>query len=231
MNNSIIVDNLTVEIRRSGRRRHVDLTVERDGSVVVAAPDRFGDEEVEKLVRSRLVNLHSHIARKREILSNQPVKEYVTGEGFYYLGRKYRLKLVDDGTTSLRLLNGRFLLPRAMAAKGREAFIRWYTEHGQQWLRERAIPLEERVAIHPTSITVRDLGFRWGSCAESGAVNFHWRIILLPPKQIDYLILHELCHLHEHDHSRAFYTRLGRAVPDHGEHEEWLRTNGDRFNL
>ena len=140
-------------------------------------------EEVEKLVRSRLVNLHSHISRKREILSNQPVKEYVTGEGFYHLGRKYRLKLVDDGTASLRLLNGRFLLPRAMAAKGREALFAGTPSYAQQWLRERAIPLEQRVAIHPTSITVRDLGFRWGSCAESGAVNFHWRIILLPPNK------------------------------------------------
>lgn len=231
MSSLLTIDNLCVEVHRSSRRRQVDLTVERDGRVVVAAPERLTDEEIDKLVRSRLVSLHSNLARKREVLSNQPAKQYVTGEGFYYLGRKFRLKLVDATDDGLRLLNGRFLLPRASARDGRSHFVRWYTEHAQQWLFDRASSLQDRVAAHPTVIRIRDLGYRWGSCTENGAVNFHWRIILLPPPRIDYLILHELCHLHEHNHSPAFYERLRRAAPDHHEHERWLRENGDHYCL
>jgi len=71
----------------------------------------------------------------------------------------------------------------------------------------------------------------WGSCGKDGMLHFHWRVILLPPVRIEYLVLHELCHLHEHDHSDAFYERLRRASPDYRVHDAWLRAHGDDYGL
>ena len=75
------------------------------------------------------------------------------------------------------------------------------------------------------------LKYRWGSCNADGDVYFHWRVMLLPPNVVRYLLLHELVHLHEHNHSPAFYMHLGRAVPEHREIEAWLEANGDSYVL
>ena len=68
-----------------------------------------------------------------------------------------------------------------------------------------------------------DLGYRWASCGQGGKLYFHWRVILLPPSRIEYLVLH--------DHSPAFHQRLRRAVPNYHNHEHWLRAHGDDYRL
>jgi predicted metal-dependent hydrolase len=109
MSETLQIDELTVAVRRSPRRKKIELTVERDGGIMVAVPAAMELPAVERLVRQRLVTLYSALERKRQTLSVQPAKEYVTGEGFYYLGRKYRLKLIDDAPgAELRLHEGRF---------------------------------------------------------------------------------------------------------------------------
>ena len=109
--------------------------------------------------------------------------------------------------------------------------MRWYTRHAQNWISQKCASLQARVAANPKSVKTRDLGYRWGSCTDGGNVNFHWRCILLPAPRVEYLILHELCHLHEHNHGPGFYERLRRASPDHLAHEQWLRENGDEYDL
>ena len=122
-------------------------------------------------------------------------------------------------------------MPRILAFKGHEVFIDWYTKRAADWIPRRVQLLQGRAGIKPETIEIRDLGFRWGSCTQKGKLLFHWRLILLPPERIDYLILHELVHLHEHNHSQAFYERLRRAAPEYERHEEWLRRNGDQYGL
>ena len=233
---NIAIKDLTIEVKRSARRKTVELTVERDGSIILYAPVNVDQGNLEALVRDKLLWIYLQLGRKEEELHQLPEKEYVSGEGFYYRGRKYRLKLhqeqegVKNGEP-LRFLNGRFMMPRALAPKGREVFIHWYTKRAADWIPLRVRLLQGRVGANPESIDIRDLGFRWGSCTEKGKLFFHWRLILLPPERIDYLILHELVHLHEHNHSPAFYERLRRAAPEYEMHEEWLRRNGDHYGL
>jgi predicted metal-dependent hydrolase len=109
--------------------------------------------------------------------------------------------------------------------------VEWYCERAAEWIGRRVKALKGRMAAEPKAIGIRDLGFRWGSCTHTGKTFFHWRTILLPPERIDYLVMHELAHIHEHNHSPAFYERLRRASPDHKQHEDWFRRNGDLYSL
>lgn len=232
----IRINDVVIEVKRSPRRKTVEIMVERDGRVVIYSPESANSKSLESIARGKLIWIYRKIGRKEEELHRLPAKEFVSGEGFYYLGRKYRLKLLDDPATSrdgtgLLLQNGRFLMPRELAPKGRGIFVRWYTEQALEHVSLRVKALKARVAAEPQSISIRDLGFRWGSCTHKGKVFFHWRIILLPQQRIDYLITHELVHLHEHNHSPAFYERLARAVPDYAKHEDWLRRYGDLYSL
>jgi hypothetical protein len=232
----IAIKDLYIQVKRSARRKTVELTVERDGRIILYVPKSAGQANLESLVREKLLWIYQQLGRKEEELHKLPEKEFVSGEGFYYRGRKYRLKLLDEprpvrNGERLRFQGGRFLMPRILAPKGREVFIDWYVKCATEWISRRLHLLQGRVGVKPESIEIRDLGFRWGSCTQERKLLFHWRLILLPPERIDYLILHELVHLHEHNHSPAFYERLRRAAPEYERHEEWLRRNGDQYGL
>lgn len=235
MSDMLRIDDLEVQVRRSPRRKTVDLIVDRFGDLVINVPESLPREEVEAIVRRKQEWIYGKLEHKDEVLKPTGTREYVTGEGFYYLGRKYRLKLIDSAgngrAPALCLRNSRFWMLRSATEKGRAHFIRWYTQRGETWLPDAVQTLKDRVAAAPRAIVVRDLKYRWASCNALGDVYFHWRIMLLPPKVIHYLILHELVHLHEHNHSAAFYERLGRAVPEYRQIESWLERNGDSYSL
>jgi len=236
MNEVVQIDDLQVEVRRSPRRRTVDLIVDRFGELVINVPESLSTSDVTAIIRKKQEWIYTKLNQKELVLRPNSSKEYVTGEGFYYLGKKYRLKLFDpDGATKqtvpLRLLNGRFWMNRAVALDGRRHFVRWYTKQGQKWISNAVDSLKERVLAEPRTVLVRDLKYRWGSCNAAGDVYFHWRVILLPPHVIRYLILHELIHLKEHNHSPAFYGRLAQVEPNYREIERWLEANGDQYTL
>jgi predicted metal-dependent hydrolase len=205
-------------------------------NVIVKAPLSAGRDELTALIKEKLVWIYQRLGRKKEELHHLPLKEFVSGEGFYYRGRKYRLKLLDQAIPAmknekLKFLNSRFWMLRKFASNGYDIFAAWYAQRSAEWVPQRVQFLKGRVGVESGPIEIRDIGFRWGSCTEKGKLFFHWRLILLPPKIIDYLILHELVHIHEHNHSPTFYGRLRCASPDYEDHEEWLRCNGDKYRL
>lgn len=236
MNEVVQIDDLRVEVRRSPRRRTVDLIVDRFGDLVINVPEALPPRDVEAIVRKKQEWIYTKLNQKELVLRPGEPREYVTGEGFHYLGKKYRLKLFDPESTDasvvpLRLMNGRFWMSRASAPQGRDHFIRWYIAQGMNWISNAVEVLQERVGVEPRSINVRDLKYRWGSCNAGGDAYFHWRVMLLPPRVVRYLVVHELVHLHEHNHSPAFYERLGRAAPAYREIEAWLEAKGDHYAL
>lgn len=233
MTDTLVIDGLTFELRRSNRRRTLGITVDRDGSLILAAPANCSAEFVEKTAREKLFWIHSKLARKR-LLHDTPHKEYVTGEGFHYLGRSYRLLLVgppetDASTPALRLHRGRFVLRRDEVHRARQHFVDWYVRHGQPWIERRVALYADRVGVAPGPVKVRELGNRWGSCGRGGNLNFNWRTICLPPRAVEYVVAHELVHLHEPHHGPTFWQRLERCMPDYADRKRWLAENGGLY--
>lgn len=136
---------------------------------------------MEDSVREKRMWIYTRLAEQEALGGPAPVKEYVSGEGFSYLGRSYRLLLVDAQEVPVKLEAGRFCMRRADAGQGRAHMIRWYTAHARPWLAARVARFAGLVDAAPAGVAVRDLGFRWGSCGKGGTLNFHWQSILLPP--------------------------------------------------
>jgi predicted metal-dependent hydrolase len=225
---SLTVDDLTFEVRRSPRRRSLEIILDRGGELLIAAPPEAGRDQLEGFVREKRFWLYTKIAEKEARHHPFDAKEFVSGEGFPYLGRSYRLLLVEEQDVPLKLAVGRFRLLRSLALEGREHFVRWYTEHARIWLRQRVKGWASRMGVGPDGIEVRDLGFRWGSCGKAGNVNFHWATILLPPSLVDYVIVHELAHLIEPNHTPEFWRRVARALPEYERRKSWLAEHGGR---
>lgn len=222
------IDDLHFTLARSSRRKTVGITVERDGSLVIAAPEECPIERIEEIAREKQLWVYQKLARKEMLFRPAPSKEYVSGETFHYLGRGYRLKLVDESEQEapLRLYQGRFLLRRDAVPEAHGHFVRWHSEHGRRWIERRVALWAPRIGVRPASVTIRELGYRWGSCTPNGALNFHWRSVLLPPRIVEYIVAHELVHLIVPDHGAEFWQRLERAMPDYPARKEWLAEEG-----
>lgn len=233
--NRLIVDDLQFEVRRSDRRKTIEIIVDRGGELIIAAPDDTAVELLEDFVREKQFWIYTKLAEKEALRHEVPTKEYVNGEGFWYLGRSHRLLLVDepdervDRKEPLKLIAGRFHMLRPEAERGRRHFIRWYTGRAEVWLRRRMAQWENRIGVTVTDIDVRELGYRWGSCGRDGTVYFHWATILLPPSIVEYVLVHELIHLIEPNHTPEFWLRVERAMPDYEQRKDWLAQHGGKY--
>lgn len=220
------VDDLDFSLRRSARRRTMQITVERNGELILAAPPSVGLVALRRFVMEKRFWIYTKLAEKDRLRREVPKKEFVDGEGFLYLGRSYRLKLVDTQDVPLKLTAGRFCLRRDAIAQARSHFIRWYSEHARAWLTSRLAEWESRMRVGTGGLTVQDLGYRWGSCGKGGRLYFHWKTILLPPRVAEYVTVHELMHLNEPHHTPAFWQHVERAMPDYGQRKAWLDAQG-----
>ncbi len=229
MNELLKLNDLIFEIRRSARRKTLGLTVDRDGELVVHAPENSGPSELERWTRKKLVWVHQKLALKRELAPKTHEPEYVSGESFQYLGRGYQLRLVDDQTAPLAFDGRRFTLRRDARRTAREHFRRWYIQTGSPWVTKRTTLLVRKAGAEPSRIEVRDLGFRWGSCGSRGAVLLNWRLLQLPVRLADYVICHELVHLRERHHGPSFWALLESVQPDWRERKQELAEKTQRL--
>ena len=229
MNGSRIKD-IDYEVLRS-KRSTADIVIERDGRVLVRAPQAIPDERIEDLIEAKRYWIYKNLAEWRDLNATRVLREYRNGEGFLYLGRNYRLLLVGDQDEPLLLKNGRFCLQRDLVDRGeieaaKSAFRDYYIARGSERIRQRVDYYAPKVGVTPRELAVRELGNRWASCSPNGNLAFHWKCMMAPQTIIDYIVVHELCHVHHLDHTDAFWNEVDKVLPAYGERKEWLRMHG-----
>jgi predicted metal-dependent hydrolase len=222
---SLLIDDLTFSVRWSRRRRTIGISVGAAGELRVAAPVGCPRRALEAAVRERLGWVRKKVA-EQEARTAEAAYAYVDGELFPYLGRRYPLVLVDGPATELELRDGLFLLDRALAGDARAHLAGWYTARARSLIPSRLASLVEPGGPVPSAVQVRTMGRRWGSCNANGKISLHWHTILLPPAITDYILVHELMHLRQLNHSKAFWDCVEKAMPDYTERRAWLRKNG-----
>lgn len=233
MSESLRVCDLTFVLRRSARRRTIGITVDRQGELILNAPIDCPSSALERVVLGRSLWIYTKLAEKEKLFQTGSNKQYVSGEGFHYLGRNYRLLLSttpEKTVKALQLLRGRFILRREERHRAEQHFTRWYIEHGQAWLPQRVFLYANRIGVSPSEVNVRNLGYRWGSCSRAkGKINFNYQIMRLPPRIIDYIIVHELVHLLIPQHDQSFWQQVRFVFPDYNRRRQWLAKEGAHY--
>jgi predicted metal-dependent hydrolase len=217
-------------------RRTTDIVIERDGVITVRPPRHMAPEQIDATVLSKRMWIYRNLAEWQDLNASSVVREWVNGETFLYLGSSYQLQLVAEQDEPLKLKDGRFLLRRSLvegagATGAREAFESFYAAKGLERLQRRVAHFAPRVGVVPGAVVVKDIGFRWAACQPSGKLHFHWKCLMAPLTVLDYIVVHELCHLHQRDHTDAFWNEVDKVLPDHRERKEWLRTRGALLDL
>lgn len=217
------VDGLLFHVVPRPGRATIEITVERDASLSLKVPGQATTDQVAAFVAAKRSWIFRKLAEKDALFHPPVVKQLVDGEGFAYLGRSYRLLLVDDQDVSARLERGRLRVRRADATSDGVAVIRrWYQQTGLSWLARRVQPWAARMGAGDVTVDVATLGYRWGSVGKANKVNIHWATLQLAPALIDYVLVHELAHLEEINHTPRFWQLVGRALPDFEQRKDAL---------
>ncbi|MGB5597259.1 MAG: SprT family zinc-dependent metalloprotease [Thiothrix litoralis] len=217
-------------------RRTTDIVIERNGIITVRPPEHYTPEQVDAVVDSKRLWIYRNLAEWRDLNASAVVRRWVNGESFLYLGRTYRLALVSGQAQDLLLKEGHFCLNREIIETGglaaaKQAFEQYYSQKGQRRFQERVGYYAAKVGVQASTLKVKDMGFRWASCGSQGQLNFHWKCMMAPPKIIDYIVVHELCHFYHKNHDDAFWNEVDKILPDYRERKEWLRKHGAGLGL
>jgi predicted metal-dependent hydrolase len=207
-------------------RRTGSIYVERDGRITVLVPMKTTTAEVEDILEEKRKWIYTSLAEWEDLNAARVTREFVNGEGFLYLGRSYRLCLVDEQEEPLLLKGGYFCLCRGKNGGPVETFRKFYREKGLVKITERVHYYQGKMGVEVLNIRVIELQNRWASCSQKGNLNFHWKCVMAPLTIVDYIIVHELAHLIHPNHNPAFWSEVEKVIPDYRERKEWLRKNG-----
>ena len=221
------------------RRKTASIYIERDGQVSVLVPDALSDTEVEQLLENKRKWIYQHQAEWQALNTSRVQRAYVSGEGFLYLGRSYRLKVVSEQSEMLMLKDGYFCL-RANNSSALDvehtkdaetAFRAFYRAKAQTRIRDRVGRYQNKFGLQLKAVRIIDLKHRWASCSSNGTLNFHWKCMMAPLTVLDYIVIHELAHLRYPNHTLAFWNTVDKVLPDYRERKAWLRIHGAGMDL
>lgn len=227
---------LDYTLRTSARARRVRLVIQPGGALEVVAPQRASSTRIEAALREH----EAWIMRTRERLARiapiTPPEPLIDGRLLPFAGRTLRLSLrvgALEGRFRAQLTND--LLTLTLSSDNEElaraALERWYRRQAHAVIAERLARWNSHYGFIWTRVAIKEQKTRWGSCSRKGALNFNWRLLLAPLSALDYVVIHELCHLKEPNHAPRFWALVAQTCPDHREWRGWLRQHGHELRI
>ena len=205
------------------RRRTIGLEVTPAATLIVRAPLQASSAYIEEIIRQK----SSWILRKLDEMKQRPLSpchEYAEGEVFFFLGREYPLQFVTDRSITIER-SDKLYVSRTLLPDIRNHLKRWYIKKAHKEIPARCMWFSMKTGHVPASVRITDARQRWGSCTHKGGLNFSWRLIQAPSEIVDYVVVHELVHISQPDHSKKFWNKVREIMPDYERRRKWLREN------
>lgn len=208
------------------KRKTVAITVERDRSIVVRAPLGADPAKIHAAVEARKLWIYEkrRHPQKYPAPPDPPGKELVNGESVLYLGRHYRIELVESGGEVQ--FTQKFLVPRRLAGQRGAVLRAWYQARAAAKILPRVAHFARTLGVTYNAAKLSNSQYRWGSCTPKNNLTFNWRLIKAPMFVIDYVIVHELAHLLEPNHTPKFWNIIAAQIGQMEKAKGWLKENG-----
>ena len=221
---------LRVEVLRSKRKTSVLYIV--GDELQIRVPNRVRDRKIVEILETK----ERWIRNKVIQLQNQRItnkREFISGESFSLFGRNLYLKVLEGGKVGTQLIDDYLITTVRTSEIGdlRKSRIktyleRWYIHEAYQKLEEKVMRYSKIIRVSPREIKVRNYKTRWGSCDNKGRLTFNFHLIKAPHEIVDYVVIHELCHMIQPNHSKFFWNEVARFDPSFKNHKKWLKLNG-----
>ena len=220
--------DITYSVKRSSKRKKVTITIERDRTVVVHAPNHASDDAIARIIDAKRLWIYEKIrhSQKYKVRPHPPGKELVNGESVLYLGRSYSIEVVEKGRESIHF-DQRFLVPASLARRRKGAMREWYIARAKERILPRVVKRARELGVSFGKARIVDNKYRWGSCTTRDNINLNWRLIKAPFFVVDYVIVHELAHLLEPNHTPRFWNIVRTQVPTVDRARGWLKEHGE----
>ena len=231
---SVILAGRTVEyiIRVSNRAKYLRLQVSGETGLVVITPKEFKLKDLEGILYKRQNWILEKLDYTAQVFENKKKFQQENGWRIFYGGVAYevetRVELRIDPDVLFE--NGKMIV---IIPEGDRQFFDvkiflgyWFRYQARLLINERVLILSEKLKLSYNNVLIKDQKTRWGSCSEQKNLNFNWRLVMAPLPVLDYVVVHELMHLLELNHSKRFWALVESVCPDYKVHREWLKTNG-----
>ncbi|TDX48218.1 M48 family metallopeptidase [Orenia marismortui] len=226
------------KIIRSNRKT-LAIIVDPEDGVVIRAPKHLSKSKIRELLKKKGNWILKKKEKVSEIKPKTAPKKFITGESFLYLGESYKLRLIKDISKEIAIdlsqgslqikVNPKINLNNKELIK--DKLVDWYKDQAIKILMERIERYKVIIGKEPNKLRVKNHKKRWGSCSSLGNLNFNWKIVMAPIEIVDYLVVHELAHLVQPNHSPNFWSLVENIIPDYKARKEWLRINANTLNI
>ncbi len=220
-------------IRTKKRKRTVSLSIARNGEIIIRAPFHLPLQSIEAFFCKKRAWIQKKFSEIYRGTDRSIVKTFVAGEVFPYLGEFYPLEIVvaADPYPPLHFAHERFYLNEKDRPRARDLFISWYKDQAREKIRERVQFYSSRMLLCPERQKITSARYQWGGCSSKNTLTFTWRIVMAPLAVIDYLVVHELAHIREKNHSTKFWKIVQETLPSYSTAKAWLKICGHLLDL
>ena len=228
-------------IKRTKRKRTVAISITPASQVIVLAPKSLRKREIKEIILKKALWIIDKKEYFKKIATLYPEREYVSGEQVLILGRRYRLKVIQsrDNYSDIPHLSGRKIevyISENLKEDEKKDTIKnilfnWYQQKAQRVVTQRIKMYSKLLNVKVKEVIVKAHKKRWGSCSNNGVLRFNWKIVMAPISVLDYVVIHELCHLKIKNHSKEFWKSLSLFIPDYKEKKNWLKQNIGMFRF
>ncbi len=229
-----ILENQTVSytVKHSSRAKHVRLEIRVTTGLTIVVPLSYNLDDIPALLKKKKQWILDKLAEYGKAQSVEVKSNLNSGDSVPYLGRY--LKVVErhhpGAVYSVKLEQNQLLVNLDSRNNRLELVLEWwYRKQAERLIKKRADDICPRLGVTYNRLTVRAAKTRWGSCSRKGNLNFNWKLIMMPEPVVDYVIIHELAHLKEMNHSKNFWNLVAQHCPRWREHRKWLKDHGMSF--
>jgi predicted metal-dependent hydrolase len=224
---------MNIFITRTKRKKTISILI-KDGNVEVKAPFNLKKNEIDAFILKKEKWIKNKILLQKKI-KQLPKKKFIDGEVFKFLGKDLILKININDVIRTYIKNDYICLDLKNNSKNNRDKIKkelelFYRSFSEKILKEKTLIESKKMNLKVEKIKVRSYKNRWGSCSSNGDISYNWKLIMAPEKIINYVIIHELCHLIHFNHSRDYWKEVSKKLPNYRESKEWLKSNQYLFD-
>jgi len=240
--NTITIGTTQIDynLKLTDRKKTIGLEIDLHEGLSVYAPKHLSINEIETSLQKKSKWIIKKIDKIAEVRKNLSKKEFLPGEKFLLRGRNYRLIVLrkENVMPNLEFKKGKFIaeIPKNLPEDDyefilRPLFLEFYYSKAQQIINERINKYTKYLDKKPQKVRVKELKNKWGTCSGKNGISINWRLVFAKTSIIDYVVVHELCHLKNKNHSKKFWKQVESILPNYKIYKEWLRINADSLNI
>lgn len=218
------------------KRKTLSIEIEAPRKITVISPEGKSENEILEAVKTKSKWIVQKFFEIREMQYTKRDKQYVNGESFIYMGRNYSLQIILDEKVyfpKAKLFRGKFYVTSYTKDQDiiKQTLENWYRDKAKEKINERIEYYQSQFDVKAKKVVIKDQEKRWGSCTKDNQLLFNWKCIMAPSPVLDYIVVHEMCHMVHMNHSKDFWHLLKRVLPDYEQRKNWLRDNGIKYDL